>query len=124
MANRVKQMLAVLLITAFASVAAIAKSKTETVTFLTDMKVNGTLVKKGTYRIKFDEQSSEISILKNGKVIAKAPARVEQRDKKARAFEVRSSGDGDSAELTAIAFAGSSENLVVAPDAAQHAPKN
>ncbi|HLA12516.1 MAG TPA: hypothetical protein VJ023_18160 [Pyrinomonadaceae bacterium] len=124
MANRVKQMLVVLLITAFASVAAIAKSKSETVTFLTDMKVNGTLVKKGTYKIKFDEETSELSIIKNGKVIAKAPARVEQREKKARMFEIRSSGSGDTVELTAVAFGGSSENLVVAADAAQHSPKN
>lgn len=120
MANRVKQMLAVLLITVFASFAAIAKTKSERVTFLKDIKVNGTLIKKGTYSIKYDDKTSEISILKDGKVLAKALARVEQRDKKARTFELRSTDSGEYTELTSIAFGGSSENLVVAPNAAQN----
>ena len=120
MNSKVNRMLVVLLITAIAGVAALAKSKTETFTFASDVKVNGTLVKKGTYVIKYDEKASEIRIERNGKAIATAPARVEQRDNKARKFEVRSITEGDSTELKSITFGGSDENLVITPSAAKH----
>jgi hypothetical protein len=101
-------------------VMAMAKSKKETVTLISDLKVNGTVVKKGTYAVSFDDQTSELSILKNGKVIAKAPARVEKRDNKARTFEVRTTGSGDEVELTGISFGGSDENIMVTPSAAKN----
>jgi hypothetical protein len=120
MTSKLNRMLVVLLLTALAGVTALAKGKTENFTFMTDVKVNGTLVKKGTYSIKYDETNSEILILKNGKTIAKAPAKVEQRDKKARSFEVRSTGEGENVEVTGIAFEGSEQNIVVTPSAAQN----
>jgi hypothetical protein len=120
MTSKLNRMLIALLITAIAGVAAIAKSKTETFTFASDVKVNGTLVKKGTYSIKYDEKSSEILIVKGGKTIAKAPARVEQRDKKARAIEVRSTGEGEKAEVTSVTFGGSDQILVITPSAAKN----
>lgn len=121
MTSKVNRMLVVLLITAIAGVAAIAKSKTEKFTFVSDVTVNGTLIKKGTYSIKYDDKSAEITIEKGGKTIAKAPVRVEQRDSKARSFEVRSNRNGDSVEVTSFAFEGSEQNIVITPSAAQNA---
>jgi hypothetical protein len=109
----------VLLITALTGIAVMAKSKKETVTLVTDMKVNGTLVKKGTYAVSFDDKTSELSILKNGKTIAKAPARVEKRENKARSFELRTSGKDDNSELTGVSFSGSDEKIVITPSAAK-----
>ena len=120
MNSRVNRILVVLLITVMTGVMALAKSKKETVTLISDLKVNGTLIKKGTYSVSFDQESSELSILKNGKVIAKAPVRVEKRESKARTFEIRTTGSGDEAELTGVSFGGSDENIMVTPDAAKN----
>lgn len=102
-----------LLITSLASVAAFAKTKKETVTFPTDINVNGTLVSKGVYDLKYDDAAGEITIVKGSKVIARASTSVEKRDQKARQFEFRSSGTGAEAQLTRIAFAGADHNVVV-----------
>lgn len=103
----------VLLISSLAGVAVFAKTKKETVTFPTNIKINGTLVNKGVYEVKFDEQTNELSIVKNNKVIAKATATVEKRERKARQFAIKSSGSGDDAQLIALTFAGADHDLVI-----------
>lgn len=102
-----------LLITSLMSVAAFAKTKNQTVSFLTDIKVNGTVLTKGVYNLKYDDASGEITIAKNGKVVARATATVEKRDKKAREFQIRSSGSGEETQLTGVTFAGADHNVVV-----------
>lgn len=101
------------LIASLASVAAFAKTKTEKVTFIDDIKVNGTLVKKGVYDLKFDDKTGEVTILKNGKVVARANSSMEQRPAKARRFEWRYTGQGANAELTHVTFSGSEQNIVL-----------
>ena len=108
--NRV--LVAVLLVTV-AGTAAFAKAKMGRVSFTSDIKVNGTLVKKGDYDVTFDEMTGEVSFEKNGKVIAKAAARLERRSRKAggTAFETRQAEMG--MELVSIAFSGSNQNVVL-----------
>jgi hypothetical protein len=89
------------------------KVRKETVTLLSDVMVNGTLVKAGTYDIKFDEKTGELAILKDGKVKAKANMRSEERSDKARITAVRTANNGSMAELIGVTFAGSSQNLVL-----------
>ena len=113
MKSSVSRITCVLLVALLSSSALFAKSKTETVKFPTDIKVNGTLVSKGTYEVKFDEQTSELSIIKDKKVIARAAATVEKRDNKARKFVLRSSGSGANTQLTGITFAGADHDLVL-----------
>jgi hypothetical protein len=115
MTSRVNRIAAVLLITLMTGVLAFAKGKKETVTFVQDVNVNGTLVKKGTYSVLYNEETSELSIMKNDKEIAKAPARVEKRENKARRFELRMSQN----DLSAVAFRGSDENIVLTQSAAR-----
>ena len=100
-----------LLITALATVSAFAKGKKETVTFPTNIKVNGTVVKQGVYDVKFDDKTGELSIEKGSKVIAKATASVEKRDKKAQRLELRTTGRGDDTQLIAVTFAGTDQVL-------------
>ena len=102
-----------LLITSLTSVAAFAKTKKETVTFPADIKVNGTVLTKGVYDLKYDDAAGEITIAKDGKVVARASATVEKRDQKARAFQVRSSGSGDEKQLIGVTFAGADHNVMV-----------
>jgi hypothetical protein len=89
------------------------KVKKETVTLLSDVTVNGTLVKAGTYEIKFDEKTGELAILKDGKVKAKANMRSEERSDKAQITAVRTANNGSIAELIGVTFAGSTQNLVL-----------
>jgi hypothetical protein len=96
-----------------ASVAAFAKTHKHTVTFDNDIKVNGTLVKKGTYEVKFDDETGQLSINKNGKTVAQTMAKLEQRDKKANGFQVRSIGEGEQAVLVGVTFSGSDKDVVV-----------
>ena len=102
-----------LLIASLASVAAFAKTHREKVTFVDDIKVNGTLVKKGVYDLKFDDKTGEVTISKNGKVVARANSTMENRTNKARRFEWRYTGEGSTAELTHVTFSGSDQNVVL-----------
>ena len=113
MKSIVSKVMAVLMVGALTGVVAFAKVHKEKVTFDTDIKVNGTLVKKGTYDVKFDDESGQLSIIKNGKTVAQATAKLEQREKKANDFQLRSTVNGDETNLTGITFGGSDKNIVI-----------
>jgi hypothetical protein len=113
MKSIVNRMVAVLMVGALTGVVAFAKVHKQKVTFESDIKVNGTLVKKGTYDVKFDDESGQLSITKNGKTVAQATAKLEQREKKANDFQLRSTVNGDETNLTGITFGGSDKNVVI-----------
>jgi hypothetical protein len=113
MKSMVSKMMAVLMVGALTGVVAFAKVHKEKVTFDSDIKVNGTVVKKGTYDVKFDDESGQLSITKNGKVVAQAMAKVEQREKKANDFQLRSTTNGDETNLIGVTFNGSDKNVVI-----------
>jgi len=106
-------MVAILMVGALTGVVAFAKVHKQKVTFESDIKVNGTLVKKGTYDVKFDDESGQLSIEKSGKVVAQAMAKLEAREKKANDFQLRSTVNGDETNLTGITFGGSDKNIVI-----------
>jgi basic membrane lipoprotein Med (substrate-binding protein (PBP1-ABC) superfamily) len=112
-----KSTLAALMICALASIAVFAaakdKVKTETVTFTEDVMVNGTLVKAGDYQIRFNEQSGELAVLKDGKVKAKTTAQLQSRSNKARSTAVRTLAKDGVAELIGVSFGGSNQDVVV-----------
>ena len=89
------------------------KVRKETVTLTSDVTVNGTLLKAGTYDIKFDDKTGELEILRDGKVKAKANMRSEDRSDKAQITAVRTAKNGEIAELIGVTFAGSTQNLVL-----------
>ena len=72
-----------LMIVALAGVMAFGKDKNKiksaSVTFPTDVMVNGTAVKAGDYNVRFNETTGELEILKGGKVVAKTMAHLEDR---------------------------------------------
>jgi hypothetical protein len=106
-------MVVVLMVGALMSVAAFAKVRKHTVTFDTDIKVNDTLVKKGTYQVRYDDETGQLSILQNGKTVAQAMTRLEDRVKKANDFVLRSEVNGDQTQLTGVTFDGSDKNVVI-----------
>ncbi len=109
-----------LVVASLMGITALAKVKKGSITLNSNMRVNGTLVKKGTYELRFDEEKSELSVVKNGKVVASANTTTEKRDQKAKNLEVRSTGTGDDTRLTKVAFAGMEQNLVLAGSAASN----
>jgi|SRR4029453_1322643 hypothetical protein len=112
-----KASLVALVITALASISAIAgdKGKVEKkmVTLTEDIMVNGTLVKKGDYEIKFDDSTGELSVIKNGKVKAKTVAHYEARSDKAKSTALRTVDAGGNVELKGITFGGSDQDVIV-----------
>lgn len=60
-----------------ASVLAGGKGK-QRITFNTDVLVGDTLVKKGSYNVTFDEQTSVLTIKRGNEVVAKTSARLEE----------------------------------------------
>ena len=112
-----KGTLAALMICALASMAVFAaakdKVKTETVTFTSDVMVNGTPLKAGDYQVKFNEQTGELAILKDGKVKAKTTAQLQSRSEKAKNTAVRTLDKDGVAELIGLSFGGSNQDVVV-----------
>ena len=113
MKSIVSKVAAVVMVGALTSVVAFAKVQKEKVTFDSDIKVNGTVVKKGTYDLKFDDESGQLSITKNGKVVVQTMAKVEQREKKANDFQLRSTTDNGETNLIGVTFNGSDKNVVI-----------
>lgn len=101
-----------LLVTSLTTVAAFAKTKSQTVNFETNIKVNGTMVNKGVHDLKFDK-TNEVAIVKDNKVIARSAASIEKRGKKSSNFLLHSAGAGDQTELTGVTFAGADHNVVI-----------
>jgi len=124
MKSIVNRMVVVLMVGALTSVVAFAKVHKHKVTFENDIKVNGTLVKKGTYDVKFDDQSGQLSINKNGKVVAEAMARTEQREKKASDFQLRSTINGDETQLVGVTFGGSDKDVLISNNGASTSGSN
>jgi hypothetical protein len=113
MKSLIKQIGIGFVIASLTAVSAFAKTRTESITLTTNTTVNGTLVKKGTYQLKFDDEKGELSIVKDGKLIAHAGTTTEKRDGKARMFELRLTGTGEEQQLVGIAFAGAEQNIVL-----------
>ena len=113
MKSIMNRMLVVLMVTALTSVVALAKVQKHKVTFDEDIKVNGTLVKRGTYEVQFNDETGQLSIAKNGKVVAQAMAKLESRTKKANDFQLRSTNSGDEQQLTGVTFGGSDKDIVI-----------
>src|SRR5712691_12990795 len=86
------------------------KVKKESVTFATNVTINGTLVKAGDYDLRFNEQTGDLEILKGKKVVAKTTARLEQRTD-GKAHETRITMNND--QLVSIVFSGQDHNIVI-----------
>ncbi|HEY0005058.1 MAG TPA: hypothetical protein VGB17_09630 [Pyrinomonadaceae bacterium] len=73
---------------------ALAKTKTKEITFERNVMVGSTLVKPGTYKAAFDEETGELTLSKNKKVVAKTTAKLEKSSERlTSAFATRKEGD-------------------------------
>ncbi len=83
------------------------------ITFGRDFTVNGTVVKKGTYKVKFDEKSKELTIFKGKEVVVKTQVTTEQLAQASRQEQLTYRENGPVSELKAIVVSGSKERVVV-----------
>lgn len=99
-----------------------AKIKSSTVTFGVDFTVGDMLVKKGTYKLSFNEETNELTVLAKDKtVVAKTIARLENRKSATSGMEVILSEKGETKALLSLAFPGDSRNIVLEAQGAQTA---
>ena len=113
MKSIVNRMVVVLMVAALTSVVAFAKVRKQTVTFDTDIKVNDTLIKKGTYQVKYDDETGQLSILQNGKTVVQATTRLEDRVKKANDFVLRSVTNGEEKQMIGVTFGGTDKDVLL-----------
>ena len=78
MKSIVNRLVVFVLVGALTAMVALAKGTEREVTFTKSLTVNGTLVKKGTYKVEFNEETNELTIKKGKKVVATAQARLEK----------------------------------------------
>jgi hypothetical protein len=123
MKNISKRMVIATTLIAMMAVAALAKIQKESISLAADVNLNGTVLKKGNYDVRIDDQTGEVSILKDGKVVAKATARQEKRDAKARDTKVTYIIKDGANELTKLTFAGADHDFVLGPSNGQTAAK-
>ena len=93
-----------LLLVTLAGTAALGKTRSKDVEFQKAVTVNGTVVKAGSYKVKFDEMANELSILKNDKVVVKTAARAEQRMNKVRGTQLYYRTEAGEVALVGITF--------------------
>ncbi|HEX8143984.1 MAG TPA: hypothetical protein VF553_15400 [Pyrinomonadaceae bacterium] len=74
----VNRFVVLLVVCSLSSIMALAAGKSKKVTFLTDVTLNGTVIKKGTYQVTFDEKTGELTIADRKNVVAKGNARLEK----------------------------------------------
>lgn len=109
----VNRIVLTLVIGAMAVTMAFGKTRRDTVTFTENVKLNSTLLKSGTYDVAFNEETNELAIIKNGKVVAKTAAKAEPRTGKASQTEVKTVTTNSGVELIGVAFGGTDKNIMV-----------
>jgi hypothetical protein len=102
-----------LLLCALVGTLALAKNKFHTISFDQDTMVNGTLVKKGEYRVRFDDQTSELILLKDSHVIVTTTAKEEALEKKSPVTSFDINTANSSAVLTKVTFEGDRYSLLL-----------
>ncbi len=109
-----------LTLTALLGVSALAGETTKTLTLSRDVSVNGTVVKKGTYKVKINKETGEMTILNGKEIIVKTTVTVATDERKANGDEIALTQNGDTNVLKSIKFDGSRDRFSVT--GAQAAP--
>jgi ethanolamine utilization cobalamin adenosyltransferase len=101
----------------------LAEIKEKKVEFNRDVVVNGTIVKKGKYTVKFDDQTNEMTILKGDKVVAKSNARKGLRNVKATTTEIMVVRKDNDSVLKGIILEGDKETILLSNDTVNTSPQ-
>jgi hypothetical protein len=113
MAKLASRILTMAVVVVMASMIVLGSNRKDTVTFSRDIMVNGTLVKAGTYNIKYDEKSNELSVMKDKKVIATAAGHLEDLQKKANDTTFTSTSKDNTDVLVGVTFGGDNHRILI-----------
>ena len=113
MKSLVNRVLIALVVLAMSSVMALAAGKSEKVNFTRDVVVNGTMVKKGTYTVKYDEKSGEMLVQQGNKTIAKTTAHLQNRAGKVLHTEMIVTNRDNNSVLRSLALEGDNQTMIV-----------
>jgi len=128
MKKNLQRMVFVLALCALFNVSALAVGKSKMVTFDRDVIVGDTLVKRGNYKVTFDEQTNVLTIKSGKKIVARATARLEDfKYKSERVINYRmTKRENENAVLARVTLGGrnavidrGSSTVVAAPAAGQ-----
>ncbi|MFQ3582324.1 MAG: hypothetical protein SNJ67_13690 [Chloracidobacterium sp.] len=115
-----KSLVLAMTLTALLGVSALAGEMTKTLTLNRDISVNGTVVKKGTYKVKINKETGEMTILNGKEVVAKTTVTLATDERKANGDEIALTQSGDTNVLKSVKFDGSRDRFNVT--SAQAAP--
>jgi hypothetical protein len=100
-----------------AGASALAGDQRDRIKFDEDVRLGGATVEAGSYDVKFDKESGELSLVKGGKVVAKAKARSEQAASKNRSTTFTIGEENGGRVLRSVSFGGSKQIAVVGESA-------
>jgi hypothetical protein len=92
---------------------ALADGKADRINFDEGFQLNGTTIKKGTYKVSFDEATGKLSIKKDDKVIAETSAHVEKADGKSDHTKFSMATENGNKVLRSVTFSGDDRVVVV-----------
>lgn len=107
-----RTLLAFTLCTAAGVVALAGDKTTKEVTFPEDVTVEGKLFKRGTYKMQYNEETGDLTIV-NGKQSVTTKAHVAKRESKALRTVIASVQRGDARVLQSITFRGEGQSFVI-----------
>lgn len=102
-----------LALVSLAGASALAGDQRSRIRLEADTRVGGATVEAGSYDVKFDEESGELTFQKGGKVVAKAKARSEQAASKHRSTIYTIAQENGGRVLRSIGFGGSRQVAVI-----------
>ena len=117
MRNTLTRLVIALVVSVMTGVVTFAVDKSGQVTFNKDIKVNGTTVKKGTYDVKFDNVTSELTISDKQEVVVRTRAKLAKVSSKSSRTDVVWMKKGSDRSLHSITLSGDDEGIIVASDA-------
>ncbi len=94
------------------------KNLKEKFTFDDDFLVNTTLVKKGTYLVRYDSDTNEVSIMDRDEVVARAKATVTTHDKKFGQDAIVTITTPTGRKLTGLRLGGQREEITISDNVA------
>ncbi|MBX7219504.1 MAG: hypothetical protein K1Y36_06130 [Blastocatellia bacterium] len=83
------------------------------VTLTKDMTVNGVVLKKGNYKVKFDEKTGDFIMSQGKNEVLRTKAAIQGRQSKTYRTEIHQTAKDGGFELKGFAFEGSDQNVVI-----------
>jgi len=102
MRKTASKLVLVILTAVITSGVAVAKELKRRVTFSKPVVVNNTVVKPGTYDAVFDDQTNQLSIVKDGKVVARSAASIEKREQRDSVSYITREEEGQTGRLVLV----------------------